>query len=311
LKMSELLGHPENAVMKMRPSSFWPLPNCCVGLEYEFENPMGANFMAEVRNLPWYTVKRDGSLRDGGIEFVFIQPLYGEDVIDAITALDTFVKRHPLVTNHRTGLHVHLDVRDMEQEQLLKLFVLYCIFEKSIFDFVGNDRYNNNFAVPWLRHGAQMDTALMICTDSKTGQQYAKAIDDRVRYSALNLAALTKFGSVEWRQAQCTSDSQFVFKWVSLILAMKRAAMSGSTNTRDILQEFSNAGPLQFARSCGLPDWFVEKPDISGMWEGVMFAHELIQPDLGGQDHIGWVDTLSEKFKAVPRTPKTTRKVII
>src|SRR3972149_6708240 len=72
------------------------------------------------KDLTFWSVKEDGSLRNGGKEFIFKQPLGGTDIVRALEQLEKKIKEHDINPDmtHRTSLHLHIDVRNMTIEEL-------------------------------------------------------------------------------------------------------------------------------------------------------------------------------------------------
>lgn len=295
MKIGEALGMAIGG-FKRQASDRWPLPRCMIGLEFEFENPeQHAILNEELREISWYEHKNDGSLRDNGIEFVLREPMFGEDIFDAVTGMCNFARRKRLVTNYRTGLHVHLDVRDMEQEELRRLVAFYCLLERPLFEFIGPHRWDSNFCVPVIRHASQLNEIRNICTtDNKAAvKDTAKAIQ---RYSALNLNALARFGSVEFRHAECMTDPEKINNWVAVIMSIKKAAQTARFNTTyEAIAQFSMLGAHRFSRDViGVPDFFLEFCTDADMWEGVHVAQEVA---LNLRSAGRWEDPFFNNFK--------------
>lgn len=291
MKMSETLGKAVET-LTYNTEYPWPMKRCLIGLEFEFENPRGAEITPkDKRDLHWYTIKPDGSLRDNGLEFVLARPLFGDDLRDSIVAMCELAKEYKFVCNYRTGLHVHLDVRDMEQEQLRLMLILYTMYEKAIFRFVGKNRWDSNFAIPWSRHCSQLQEASKIldpAVDIRLAPNIAAKLD---RYSALNLNSLNLFGSVEWRQPENTTDVDWIMRWVALIQKFKLAAVTMRMTEHDLLARFSVLGARRFTSFCGFSDDLF--PEEGELWDSLVLAHELVQQKVEST----WEDSLLKGYR--------------
>ena len=233
MKVASLYGHvPKKRLLT--PDTKWPLPRCHIGLEWEFENgPWLRKAIMEDKSNTYFQLHEDGSLRDAPVEVTTAgDGLFGEDLSTAIDLLDKHIKAltYPPVCNYRTGFHVHLDIRDMEEKELHNLIILYCFLEKPIFNFVGLDRWKSNFCVPWFRSDTQFDVLKMI-ENVDTGSQglrdaAAISIKSLSRYSALNCQSIAKFGTLEFRHMQndLAEIKTRQVEFIKLIMHLKRLA---------------------------------------------------------------------------------------
>lgn len=231
MKIHEVFGQQLPVIP--RPSNYWPISDCRVGLEFEFENPYDAAwaewFDGRKRNLgEFYKVVGDGSLRDGGIEMIFKEPLMGEQLQDAIARMCRDPQECPLSQTYRTSIHVHIDARDMEIEHLKSALLIYAMVESGMFAFVGQDRDSSNYSVPWYastRHLREIADSLFC---ARNGAGIRDKIARIQRYGALNINALRKYGSLEFRHLGQTLDLGTINNWVSGCMHIKRAALAYS-----------------------------------------------------------------------------------
>lgn len=211
------------------PSNEWPIPDCMVGLEFEYENPANLNWQGHWwnRKMPhiaeYWTTHEDGSLRDNGVEFVLRDPLMGKDLTDAIAAL--LIPVPPLTTSYRTSVHVHIDARDMELEELKTFTLLYALTEQGFFNYVGENRTTNNYCVPWYEAPEYMDgVAKGLFREKMDAGILARAMHQAQRYAALNVNSLKKYGSFEFRHFGSVVTHGRIRKWVSICMQLKLAA---------------------------------------------------------------------------------------
>ena len=163
----------------------------------------------------------DGSLRAKPecCEYVFKEPLSYEDSITAVGWLNAQHKKNGTVLNwsFRCSTHVHLNVQEMELSALLRLVYLYYIFENLLVKWSGEEREGNRFCLR-LKDSSEIPFVVEnIFRNSLRGVN-----ENQVRYSALNLGSLIKYGSVEFRSLSGTTDRERLSKW-----------LNGITNLRD------------------------------------------------------------------------------
>jgi len=201
-----------------------PSDKIYVGLEVEVE---GLSREFDFSSTCW-RVKPDGSLRNEGAEFVSY-PIRGKNLIYAVLMLNEFLNGS--FPNHafseRTSVHVHLNIRNLTFEEVIKLIIIYTIVEPLMFSYVKKvsvDRYNNIFCIPI------KDFFEPTIIYKKSLEQLLTSFDINLprnwsKYSGMNLIPIRDYGSVEFRQLGGTSNPTTIINWVSLILKLKQAAM--------------------------------------------------------------------------------------
>lgn len=244
-KISSVFNKPADCRVH-KPCAAWVLPSQLIGLEFEAENVSYARegFPADNLLRRHYHMKGDGSLRDNGAEFVFANPLMGQDMDDALVIMSKESKNWSL--SERCGLHVHLDVRDMEQIDIYKLFLLYATFEYLIYQFVGDNRDKNNFCVPWFRTYEQHGVMSKIL-NGKNYDEVGMYVENASRYMGMNLASLSKFGTLEFRHMQNTHDFTKITNWINIIMQLKKSAEEEPLTGEDLLQKIHRTQPEKFA----------------------------------------------------------------
>lgn len=252
MKLAKLLNKPE-ATRYFTPDNRFILPDCRIGLEFEFENTGVVARNRELPYTPWshyWEWHEEGSIREGGSEFVFVEPLFGRDAITALEGLCAFAHENRWRSTLRTGLHVHMDVRDMEVMQLVGMCVLYAIFEPAIFHWIGDNRENSHFCVPWYRSdGSILEAADIIKSAVKpvegVNMDLLQSAERYQRYAAFNLQALFRYGSVEARHMKTTTDVRRIMEWINLLMSMKRAVARIPASDTAIVRTVENLGPFR------------------------------------------------------------------
>ncbi len=216
------------------------LGKCLTGLEIECENVRVESLPSEEWAADWKQDK-DNSLRGYSMEYILKEPLFGDDLIQAIVKFCTWAREKKFEANYRTGIHIHIDVRNLEVDQLISMVVFYALFEKVIFKFIGNAREGSIFCMPFYKaEGCVPLIASAFKAKDKDMKYLASKID---RYGALNLNALAKYGSVEWRHFQTTFDSDTILSWVNLAQSFKKFAKTNPGTPNEVVAELSKGGP--------------------------------------------------------------------
>ncbi len=280
--MTALIGTLVNrpaAALVYTGTSRLVLPDTYVGVEVEAEN-VPRSFM----DRPPPDIKThwhphiDDSLRDNGMEFAFAQPLFGMDVINAIVTLCEVARKHDFKTSMRTGLHVHIDVRELNLDQFIRLQVLYALVEAPIFRWVGDGRDKNHFCLPW--YVAQGDLRKAASAFMAPPPECQKILERVHRYSACNLQAVAKFGSLEFRHLKTCFDSSRIIQWINILLSLKKAAVNSIIPPEALCEYSLNIGARQFlnevfgpiATELWYPDYYKDIYEF-----GALSAEEIIR----------------------------------
>lgn len=209
--------------------SRWVLPTTFIGFEGEYEGVLD-------RTLPkhpfadFWAYHEEGSLKDHGAEYAFSNPLFGVDAYNAIDWLVSHSKSAKWKCTKRTGIHIHLDVRDLTVPQFGGMSMLYGAVEPILYRWVGDGRASSHFCIPLYRADEALLGACAIikaahADEKQEGSQMAlDAAEGFQRYAGYNLQALHKFGSVEFRQLQTTNDMDRIITWVNIVMSLKAAA---------------------------------------------------------------------------------------
>jgi len=208
------------------PSNLLVLPKCMVGVEIELARiePLTVNPM-------YWERKSDGSIREGGWEYVFSQPLFGEDVVNALSnmALASVVYNPEEYTSQNTSTHIHIDARELSAQHIMAMILLYALVEPLIFEAYCPDRKNNIFCLDM--DNAKAGAIMFSSAYNRVMTGDVEALDVVVstlnRYAAMNLDALRRFGSVEFRMFGATTDKHILLKYINICLSIKKAIVEG------------------------------------------------------------------------------------
>lgn len=251
-EIGTLVGKPKDS-KTFEPDPRWVLPRTRLGLEFEYEGVADpGQFYFENQLTHYWEVRRDDSLKDAGAEFVFRAPMFGVDAWTAIHTLMIAAEKAKLKCSIRAGIHVHLDVRDMETSQLVGLIILYTILEPILFKWIGDSREFSIFCIPFYRADESLLETCQIVNailrdekDPSTKMTISKA-KKFARYAALNLNALAKYGSVEFRHMRTTHDIQRVIDWINIIQSLKAATLKLPTSDGAIVHLARTTRPNAF-----------------------------------------------------------------
>lgn len=183
--------------------------NCLIGIEVEAENAK------QFKYIPWI-MDRDNSLRgDNAFEFKTKYGLRCFKALEALKELCEFAKQNDFSYSERTSIHIHLDVRRLRVKHLRTLMQLYLLFEDALFKYAGEWRAQNIFCVPVSKSDV---------LPSARGLDMVEFTQGWNKYSALNLAAINLFGTIEFRHMEGNCDYVRISNWILLLLCLLYAA---------------------------------------------------------------------------------------
>lgn len=233
-----------------------------VGIEIEME---GKGFPLE--NLDsWYS-REDGSLRgDLGCrrEYVLIRPCKREGVKQRLDSLqgDLLEVGAKIHSSYRTGVHVHLNIRDMTFNQVWTFIFTYLMLEDAMMKFCGEGREGNLFCL----RNRDAENMMTYMEDAIKKEDFRKLHTDEIRYSSMNLKAIQQYGSIEFRGLSFEGDFDSINLWVDLLTAIKDWSLSSKTPIY-LLEQLSKLGGDTLAKDIFKGNFFY-MPHLD--WDEVM-----------------------------------------
>lgn len=203
------------------------------------DNDQGSMYWKTPRLPAWKGV-HDGSLRNYGVEFILDKPLdYGE----AVAALDSFGVETSSVKFLRdqpgTSVHVHVNMQNETPLQMANFVTLVMMFENLLTHYSGPTRRSNCFALPTRCAEGIRDNILSLFTRLNDGLDNAISFSpDHVKYAVLNLATLSRFGSLEIRCFKGTTDTNEIKKWLGIINQMYVFSRTPGLTPRGLCKDY-------------------------------------------------------------------------
>lgn len=266
-----------------------------VGIEIEMEG----------RNLPQscdgWIVTTDGSLRGEGLEYVFASPKKRKNVAEMLSTLQARFTNSGATLNpsDRCGVHVHLNCQKLTTEEVIKIIVLYLIFEELLVKWCGEDREGNMFCL----RSSDAEAIIDALIQAKASGSLREAQRDSYRYASINLSSLSKFGSIEFRAMRTRADLTSVQTWTEMLLAIYDKALEYD-NPRTIIENISMQGP-----SCFLADILGDKAEIlacKNMDQIIMAGVRRVQDIVYADVIKAHREKLYEKLSKEKKISKTT-----
>lgn len=240
-KVSDIFGMATEPDLKKQDSDLL-ISSDNIGVEIELEEVFINDTAQFCRDLePYWKVERDDSLRgDRAYEFVFSRPMFGQDVVDALTLLcDKLNNLNPKpVKSDRCSVHVHLDMRNRTPKEISKITSLYLLCEEVFFSRVGASRQNNIYCERLYNLSSYLHRIRNVYSQDLEGFRAHMGINDK--YAALNVSCLSTYGSIEFRHKEGCYDFNELISWINMILALPAAIDDNKKDDHFMTSDYVN-----------------------------------------------------------------------
>lgn len=195
----------------------------------------------------------DGSLRNFGVEFIFKKPLDYEDTIKALRDFGEKTAEIPFLEDQpSTSVHVHLNFSTERLLTLANFITVWTLYENVLLDFCGETRRSNLFASGVRTTEGIRENYLKLFSAIERGFAQGMAFTDgHVKYATLNLAALSKFGSLEVRCFRGTTKVEEIIEWIGILNRLMEFARTPGLTPASFLSSYHDAGPEMLSNVFG------------------------------------------------------------
>jgi hypothetical protein len=204
-----------------------------IGIEIEMEGD-GLTYpdMSNGKVVDYWFAKEDGSMKGPGLEYYLKVPVTREEVRPALKWLQQFWKntKAKLQPSECDAVHVHLNCRDLMLDQAMCVILLMVLLEDLLVRWCGESREGNLFCL----RSRDAENFLSVLRNILIKKEFGTLNQDYLKYSAINIAPLACFGSVEVRCMQTPKDISLVAKWVDMLCCVYDAALK-LQNIRDVV----------------------------------------------------------------------------
>lgn len=191
---------------------------------------LGVEIEVEGINLPdprtTWRRDMDGSLRGESAEYVLKVPLSLKRTRNALALLDKYYKVNEteVFESVRTGVHVHVNVQELTVVELFTFITAYLVLEDLLVNYCGEYREGNLFCL----RVKDADYLLYMLEQVVKSKNFYSLGNDILRYSSMNVVALHKYGSLEFRAMRGTKDLDMIGDWAELLLNLRKQAVKFS-----------------------------------------------------------------------------------
>lgn len=217
-----------------------------VGIEIEVE---GENLKPILTDL-WKT-EDDGSLR--GIypyqrsEYVLQKPIPIRKVGEAVSILKEHQKDAVLNFSFRCSVHVHINVSKLTEPEFLAFLYLAILLEEPLMNMCGEERKGNRFCLRIADAEGYMNCLDKLFTGDVRNVNMFDAAS--LRYAAINIASVGRYGSLEFRGMRGTLDVEVIEAWCQSLYRLREVAkkLGDPVAVHDLFVKTDNQ---KFAKKC-------------------------------------------------------------
>jgi hypothetical protein len=239
-----------------------------LGIEVEVES--NQKLPTQIPDSYW-KVLNDGSLRGEAKEYVFSKPLAKEVAFAEVRNLYLYLDGK-VNDSMRAGVHVHVNCQRLTIKQLFTVMAAYYCLENLLTEDAGEERQGNLFCLR-LSDADYVNTGIMGCLTHRDfladGGIFS---NENLRYGAMNLVSVSKFGSLEFRALRTPQTADKIIEWADLFLTLKENTVKEFSSPVELLNSMSANGGAEVVRKLlgAHAEKQISKPNFEeSLYEGI------------------------------------------
>ncbi len=206
-------------------------PMTMAGVEVELE---GVSIRGR---LVYWNKVHDHSLR-GGVELVLRRPSCGDTLHSAMRELNEVLTEYSPRLSHRTGVHVHVDVRDRTLDHLRAIVLAYASCESAIVTLAGKHRYDNIYCPGLSSCYSQVRNIGQVLAHPGSSHVAHYIGSTLNKYMGINICPVITQGSVEFRAFTGSTSTKEIQDWTLMIT--KFVELAADMGKDEVLNMTSN-----------------------------------------------------------------------
>jgi hypothetical protein len=210
-----------------------------VGIEIEMEGIDLTRFRSQ-----YWSAKTEYSLRGDNEQIEYVsKPFARKDVKNRINRFYSLLKNNGAIfePSPRCGVHVHINCQQLTVQQVFVFICLYLVLEDLLIKWCG--REGNLFCL----RSQDAEGFLIALIDCKRNNSLNRVMHDVYRYSSINVRALKRFGTLEFRGLPTELTWERIPIWVEILLTIKDRSLQYE-EPKNIVEDFSGRGGAGFIR---------------------------------------------------------------
>lgn len=199
----------------------------------------------------YWIVKGDNSLRNGA-EYVTVGAVPIEELDTAMAEWSMLSKgtryRHDSI---RTSVHYHVNISRLTARQILTAVMGWWLLETPIVDLQGPSRVGNLFCLR-VSDAEHLVNAVLKSIDDPCPLM-GNSLHDNVKYAALNLNTIRRFGSLEFRFNRGSVDPHEIARWARFFNGLVQS-LAAIGDPKTLIEIYEGGGAAAFVQRF-TPPW--------------------------------------------------------
>lgn len=263
-----------------------------VGIEIECE---ANEALPKVNGKGWVS-HEDPSLRGFNQEYVTAGPIPLNTVAEHLDNLLRQVDAKKVKDSYRTSVHIHKNVLKYSPLSIWNALSAYWIMEEMVHKYCGENRQYNTFCLRLRDAEAILDACLY---DISLDYPFRSFKDnDTIRYGGANLAAIRKFGTIEFRGMRGTMDKEIIKTWCHEVSSIVDTAAIQFDSPEHLLDTFYHEDKEKFVDRFLSFGFSEELKKLSPNWKDLLQnGAERIMPLAYTCDWNKWIKKMEKGFE--------------
>ena len=211
-----------------------------VGIESEVitESGSASDYVDEDRTIPkFFTVVEDGSLNEGGVEFVTTMPIIGDNVNIALDSLQEAIEDEWNTVDSSCGLHIHMNALDMGFVEIKSLLMIMSRIQYKLYESIPECRRDTSYAkeIDLSPLAISRIGSLSELVDSYYSMAETRISDQKyndARYIGTNIHSRFYLGSIEFRYHEGVASSKPIKDWILFLNSIMTASKDLSSRPK-------------------------------------------------------------------------------
>jgi hypothetical protein len=153
------------------------------------------------------------------------EPRSLDETITCLNSLKDALSNSTYYETPRAGVHVHVNVQNVNVVQLYNIILSTYLLETILTRYCGAYREGNLFCL----RVCDAEYQATVVEEAVTKNSLSVLSTDMIRYSALNLNSLSKYGSIEYRAMRSTADFDVLKVWCRVLYNIRQESLTFET----------------------------------------------------------------------------------
>lgn len=192
----------------------------------------------------YWRITEDGSVSNEANELVSPILRFGKSDLTVTNMVVSLLRANGGRVDNTCGLHIHHNANGMRVPDIVEMVCHYALFQPLINRVLSLSRRGDNGYARAIYSPFEWERGVLRAADSSFTSLCHNASRTFGRFHAVNLAALSDHGSVEFRQHQGTLNGEKISAWVEFTKLFMRVGPRGSSY-RTLIDTFGSESSMR------------------------------------------------------------------